>query len=426
MTPLSFSVYFLVMLMLLFGMKVAKGKNNFHEDFMSPQKTKSTRGIAAALILLHHISQQQPFIDASEVQVFRRLGPVFVLVFFFFSGYGLVRNYDKKKDYLNGFFSKRIGKQVLLPFYINVIIYFILLSLMGFRFSPIELIFKFVGLSLMNSYAWFPIVLFTLYLSFFLSFKYIKNNKLAFLVVLLVILSEGLFFCHWGHFAWWGSSKPNWWMAPNGFGNKPWWMQDRVLIFSGEWWVNSSIGFFLGMLFSRFESKIMSFLKKKYWLKLIISVILLLGFQLLTAYCQRRYGFWSEYSGNGPMIGAKIICYLSQLPQMTAFLLVILLIRMKINTSNPVTRFFGKYSLHTYLMNFIPIYYFSYLIFRNRLTYIKPFSTNLALYAALVIIATVILAIAEERICYGVTRLIDHISSRRNKAIINTKEGEKA
>lgn len=407
MIIINLVVYFMVALVFAWGFRFAKGKGNFHDDFMSVKSTKSLRGLAAMLILLHHISQEQPFIDAHQIQIFYRLGPALVAIFFFCSGYGLVQNFDTKPDYLQGFVKKRIGLALLIPFYVNMILYGIYYLIIGVSFEPLQLVTKITGLTLMNGFAWFPVVLILLYLAFYFIFKNIKNQRTCFLLMLLVILGQGIFFCHWGHFAWWASPQKDWWMQPNAFANVPWWMQERVLWFYGQWWVNATIGFFVGMVFSRNEEKLLCFFKKHYAWKLLLSVVIFIAFQVLTAFCQVRIGYYNEYFGGGPHIASKIICYLSQLPQMGAFLVMIYLIRMKIKVSNPITEFFGKYSLHTYMMNLLAISLFYFLIYRNRKPYISANNGNLALFAVAVMGASILLALLEEKICSGIVSLLN-------------------
>lgn len=408
---MSFSIinvvtYAIVIGIFVWKLKFAGGGDKYHEDLMSVTATKSLRGLSAMLILLHHISQEQPFIDANQIQVFRRLGPVLVAIFFFCSGYGLIKNYDAKPNYLDGFVKKRIGFGLLLPFYVNVILYALYYLIAGVQYEPVQWITKFLGLTLMNPFAWFPIVLTLMYFLFYFTYKYIKNQKIAFSIILLFVLSQGIFFCHWGHFAWWAGAKENWWMAPNAFQNAPWWMRERVLWFYGEWWVNATIGFFVGMIFARKEKSIFTWFRRKYWLKLILSLFVFLMFQALTAYCQTTFGYWGEYAGHGPQIGNKIICYISQLPQMCSFLVMLYALRMKIKISNPIIEFFGKYSLHTYLMNYIPLVVFGFLIYRHGQGYYKILNYNLGLYIVAVMVFSVLLALLEERLCRVVTRLV--------------------
>lgn len=415
MIIVNFFVYSLVIIVFALGFKFAGFKDSYQEDFMSVASTKSLRGLAAMLILFHHISQEEPFIEATQIQIFRRLGPVLVAIFFFCSGYGLIKNFDSKPDYLNGFLKKRVGFGLLVPFYVNVFLYTIYYLIIGVKFEPLQWATKILGITLMNGYAWFPIVLMLLYLAFYFVFKNVKNQRICYIIIFLLILGQGIFFCYWGHFAWWAGPYENWWMAPNAFENAAWWMRERVFWFFGEWWVNATIGFFVGMVFARKEKQILKWFKENYWLKLALTIVIFVVFQALTSLCQIQFGYWGEYAGRGPQIGCKLISYFSQLPQMSSFLVMIYAIRMKIKISNPITSFFGKYSLHTYLMNLLPIMLFRFLIYRNGKPYFELFNYNLALYIITVVACSVLLAVFEERICRGVIHLFERRSMKSGK-----------
>jgi len=391
--------YIAVILVFFGGAKFAGFKGLYHDDFMERNSTRNLRGLAALLILFHHISQEQTFMESGTIQAFLNLGPALVAIFFFCSGYGLIKNLDSNPAYLDGFIKRRIVIGIMIPFYVNVILYGIYNLATGVKYEPVQLLTKLTGLTLMNDFAWFPVVLFLIYLAFYFIFKNVKNQKLCFLLIFLVIIGQGIFFAHWGHFAWWAGDKKNWWMKPNGFANAKWWMQERVLWFYGQWWVNSSIGFFVGMVMARKEDKIISFFKSKYYLKLAIAIVLLVIFNLLSMLCQWNFGYYTEFMGMGPGILQKIITYFSQLPQITAFLIVVTLIRMKIKISNPVTGFFGKYALHTYLMNLMALKIFYFMIYEKGKAFYKPFNYNLAAYIIAVILASMLMGVIEEKIC---------------------------
>ena len=77
---------------------------------------------------------------------------------------------------------------------------------------------------------------------------------------------------------------------------------------------------------------------------------------------------------------------------------------MKIRISNPITRFFGKYSLHTYLMNRISMTIFSYLLLHKSVNF-KVFRYKMLLFAIAVVVASALLGVIQERICRGIKRV---------------------
>ena len=108
---LTYTVYLLILLLLLWGGKFAGfKKEDFHEDSASLDSFISLRGFAAIGVILHHISQENAFQWAGggygkpgELSIFVNAGFLFVSIFFFCSGYGLIKSLETKPDYFNGF-----------------------------------------------------------------------------------------------------------------------------------------------------------------------------------------------------------------------------------------------------------------------------------------------------------------------------------
>ena len=73
-------------------------------------------------------------------------------------------------------------------------------------------------------------------------------------------------------------------------------MQQHTFWFAGEWWVNSTIAFWIGLVFGRNSDAIIGWFKSKYALKFIISLVLFVLFYALSEFCQANFSYWSEYS----------------------------------------------------------------------------------------------------------------------------------
>jgi len=412
----TYAVYAICILLLLWGGKFAGFKSEkLHEDSTSLDVFKSLRGFAAIGVILHHISQENAFQYANiakgwntpgELDIFVNYGYKFVAIFFFCSGFGLIRSLMTKPDYFNGFIKKRVVKTLVIPFYINVLIFGIFKLAVGEKMPLAHWITNFLGLTLMNDYAWFPIVLVIFYLAFYFIFKYIKNRKVCFALMFLVIFLQGVFFCIMGHRAWW-AGPDNWWINPAYSAKAKWWMQERIIWFFGEWWVNSGVAFLIGMIFGRFEEKIHAWLKKAYWPKLLLTALIYALFAFLKYLASSKFGYWTEFSGKGPAILDKFVTYCSQLPEVSMYVILLYVIMKKYHAQNPVSRFFGKISLETYMMNLAPIAYFRFLLYRpvNQLI-TKPGHWNLALYAAAVMATTIVFALIYKLLCNLVNKLI--------------------
>lgn len=374
-------------------------RNEFHDDYSSLEAMKSLRGFAAIGVILHHISQESFVHKANVLTPFYNAGAFFVAIFFFCSGYGLLKSLNAKENYLKGFVKNRIVKAIVVPFYVNVIIYGFYYLACGRKMPLVQWICNISGVTMMNIYAWFPIVLALLYLFFFLFFKIFKNPKqrpIVFALMAIVIVGMGIGFCYNGHTLWWIENKNGVQSTP--LGNLPdstWWKQEKVFWFHGEWWVNSAIAFLIGMIFANYEQKIVPWFKKLYSLKFHILLLLTyLAFQL-SEFGQSKFGYWTETWKEGPGISEKVKTFFCQLPVMALIGVVIIVFMMKYHVSNPVTRFFGKYSLHTYLMNLMAIE-----ILRNLYSERKfPFragKNNVLVFAISVLVLTVVLGVLEK------------------------------
>lgn len=413
MPLLTYAVYIVLLVLLVWGGKIATKKkttDGFHDDFMSLEVTKSLRGLAAIGVILHHISQEALFQQCKELSFFVNAGYFFVAIFFFCSGYGLIKNLDTKPGYMNGFLKKRLPV-ILVPYYVSALLYFI------FRFfickekmPPAQIVTGLLGLTMMNEYAWYPVILFLLYLVFFILFRKDtgKGRAPKLFMMFIFIIFLGMVFCVNGHFAWW-AKKGLWWKM-GAFDNAKWWMHEKMLLFSGEWWVNSPIAFLIGMIFANSEQAIVKFMKKLYPLKLIVVIALYFGARILSGFAQFKFGYWTiEWNPNAkdPEIMKKVITLFCQMPEVVLFVILIFMIMMKFHTVNPVTKFFGKISLDTYLMNLMALQIFRFLLYgKAGNSIVKPYHSNCIIFFICVFAATIVLGLIFKLICDGIMKII--------------------
>ncbi len=411
---ITYVIYALCVILMLWGGKFAGfGKDKFHDDSSSLDAFMSLRGFAAIGVILHHISQEEAFQQANgytkpgELSIFVNAGFLFVAIFFFCSGFGLIKSLEKKPDYFNGFIKKRVVKTLVVPYYVSILIYGILRFATGERFAPLQWVTNLTGLTMMNPYAWYPIIAAILYIAFYIIFKNIKNRKVCYILMALVIIALGMIFCVNGHFTWFAGPK-NWWTKANSPLQSKWWAQQKVWWLSGEWWINSCPSFLIGMLFAQFETKIREWFKKIYWGKLLLVLVITFLTLVLASYGQMRFGWWTEWSGRGPDIDRKIATYFCVIPYSMMFPILFFALMLKYKASNPISRFFGKYSLETYMMNLIAITGFGFILYGKYGQIIKkPGHWNLGVYAAAVIAGTILLALVYKLCNNLIIKLID-------------------
>lgn len=404
-------VAILFVCLLIWGGQNKFGTGEFHDDSTSLEVVKSLRGFAAIGVMLHHVSQEPMFQERHVLSLFVNAGVYFVAIFLFCSGYGLIKSLNTKKDYFKGFIKKRVVRSLVVPFYIDVIFYGIFLFLtktpdaVGRPLTADHWVCNFLGLTMMNQYAWFPIVLAILYIVFYLCFRFIKKRPVCYVILLLVMLALGVGFCFNGHYAWWYGPN-NWWMEESTAMAAKWWQWDATRWFSGEWWVNTMPAFLSGILFASYEEKIVNFFKKSYALKFAILIAVTLGLYVLSDLGQSKFGgYWTEYQMNGPEIADKLVAYFCQIPLLFVFPFTIFIFMMKYYTINPVTRFYGKYSLHTYLMNLMAISLLRFMQFRDY-SPIKLGTFDLPVMAICVVALSTLLGVREQKIVAYFQRLL--------------------
>ena len=141
------------------------------------------------------------------------------------------------------------------------------------QYSTKQLILAFFGVILLNDHMWFAVEIMLLYVVFFLLFSYVPSKKLRFLfmglfVTILIIVSLLL-----GH-------NMNSGIQMN-------WLQ-------GEWWYNTTLLFYLGMLFAETKEQILPFVKKHYISLVLVFTVLFFLFWKLTGYMLQNHGYWTE------------------------------------------------------------------------------------------------------------------------------------
>jgi len=347
-------IYIVLFLLLCVGIQFAKSKTYF-STYLSLDTMKALQGFLAICIIIHHLSQKisnfgqiktilWPFVDT---------GAAFVGLFLFSSGYGLYLNTKNKENYLSGFFKKRLPS-LLLPFYFITIFYFIVFIIDGKTYSFPEGLLTILGIRLVISDMWFVIALSLFYILFFFTFRFIKKDWIRFSCIglgILTYITIGVFLGH-------------------GDGSN--WVQ-------GEWWYNSSYLFMFGMLWAKFEKRIIHFFQKTYVLALPFFIALFIALQNVLLWSLSNISYYAEYGpGNG--ILNKYICCFIQTMSITAFVTLLLLINMKIKFSNNVLIYLGSITLEIYLVQRLFIMKFEFL------------QTNYFLYFLAVCCGSVILA----------------------------------
>ena len=150
-------------------------------DRFGKEKTVPLKGVLAILIVLHHLSYDVPLLSA-----FHSWGAPVVSIFFFISGYGLMKSYQSKgKKYLDGFIRHRIAKVLLLPFILAWLFY----RIINYDFIP-SVPDSFLNLLTDGEtslpYSWFVFSILAFYLFFYAVCKLTDKFSVLFLFYLVL------------------------------------------------------------------------------------------------------------------------------------------------------------------------------------------------------------------------------------------------
>jgi peptidoglycan/LPS O-acetylase OafA/YrhL len=259
---------------------------------------------------------------------------LYIQHFFFCSGYGLIKSFKNKKNYLNHFIKKKLI-QIIIPFYLSNFITILYRFYVFYDKTKLllENIEKQLILGRLLLYIpvtivfWYMIELILLYLLFYITFKYINNKNLSKLIILAIC---------WFLF-----------LIPTHFHPK---LYYHYAFIRKEYHI-SIYSFVYGLYIGDYEEKIVKFIKKFYYFFFVIAIFFPFWFNLinnLRIYPQKikHLNYFFEYTKYNLL---SIIIYSS-----------ILIITMKIQIKNIVLDILGKYSYEIYLYQDLVLSFFSY------------------------------------------------------------------
>ncbi|MCI2047289.1 MAG: acyltransferase [Faecalibacterium sp.] len=306
-----------ILAVLLVGAKCAP-KGAWQPAPLGREGAKCIQGICAVAIILHHACQaiENAGMNPGALLLFRDAGVLFVAVFFFFSGYGLLKSVQTKPDYLKGFLRHRL-LTVLIPFWVCTVIFGLAGMAAGEGVPLWVFAVELTGWWPANDHMWYVIELVLLYVLFWAVFRRAKNlgRALAGLSVPIIafVLAGPLF----GHGGMW---------------------------FQGEWWYNTTLLFLAGAWMAYAEQPVTAFLRRHF-------VPLLCGFAVgfvalfaATSYVLTAWSYWGTLAG-------AYGCLAVQEPMVLCWVALIVTILQKVRFENAASRFLGEIGLEIYLLH---------------------------------------------------------------------------
>lgn len=307
------TVFLLIILLLcLWKIKIAKPfPFGFNENYLSHDRTDCIKGVFVLLVFLSH--SRNYLLEYSEYLadplnsiynvIQEHLGQSIVVMFLFYSGFGVMESIKRKGNfYINSFPKNRFAK-TLFNFDVAVLLFIFVDLCIGTleNYSTLHIILSFTGWESVGNSNWYIFAVLIMYLITYTAFKIFNKQytKALVLITVLTVLYIGL-----------------------------------LALVKDAWWFDTVLLYPLGMWYSSGKDKIENFVRKNntnYFCLLIFIVAV-----FTVSHVFRK----------------NIICYeISQV----AFCAVILAVTMKINISNKILKFFGKHLFEFYILMRIPM-----------------------------------------------------------------------
>lgn len=350
-------VIFVAMLavMCLWGIKL-RCANGF-EDYMSPQKTCSIKGVFVVIVLLSHVRQYITIDNSWQNSAFTWLmgsmGQLMVVAFLFYSGYGVALGLKNKDGYAKTLPTKRALK-VFVHFDIAVLIFYITGLALGKNYSIQRLLLSLVGLDGVGNSIWFIFDIIILYLLTFAVFIFAKKRMVLGTAIMTVASFAAVLLI-------------------------------REFKGSEYWWWDTIMCYPLGMWYA---------LAKPY-----IDRVLLPNFsKWLSCTAITAIVFFAMREIFSAMHASRKIF----VPMALVFAVLMVLISMRISVNNRVLQWFGKRVFGIYILQRIPMIVLSHF----------GANSNPVLFTAATFALTIVLAEIFERAMDKLDVLL-HLSKKR-------------
>jgi hypothetical protein len=292
-----FIIFIVLLFFCLIGTKVIR--NGYNVDYLSISQCNVVKGFFILLVFISHINQyilKTGYVASSigDVLYFKipgYIGQLMVVMFLFFSGYGVMESYKKKgRDYVSSMPQNRI-LVTLLNFDVAVLVYIALNLFLRKPMTFSQILLSFIAWDSVGNSNWYIFCILLCYIISFLYFLLIvrqqKDHGYEFFWILFISFLFVMYF---------------------------------LSFFKGSWWYNTILCFPLGMLYSKMKMKINVLIQNNFYLSFSI---------LVAFFCVFR---------NIPISGSGLFYNLGSM----SFAMMVVLLMMKLELNNKYLIWIGK------------------------------------------------------------------------------------
>lgn len=302
--------YILLLLLALAG--AGFRSRGFREDFLGREQCSAIKGISILAIFVSHVLiflagkgySADRFLDALAIRIQDGLSQLVVVMFLFYSGYGVMESIKTRGDgYLEAFPRKRI-LATLLNFDVAVLAFIALGFALGTKISPLHAGLALVGWKSVGIPNWYIFVILCCYAATHAAFRLFPGRRAAAAWLVLVAVLA---------------------------------IQQALSVLKGGqyWWYDTILCYPAGVLHSLYKEPVVAFSRRHYW---SVLGLLALAFSFLA---------WRpslpEFRGLAGNLEA------------VAFALLVVQATMKLAIGNRVLDWFGRNVFPIYIYHRLPM-----------------------------------------------------------------------
>ena len=240
--------YIILFALLLWGVKFHT--NGTNEAYMSKDSTNVVKGLFIGLIFMSHLQDYvrnsgyayNALGDHLILSIQSHMGQLVVVMFLFYSGYGIMESYkDKGAGYVKTMPRKRL-LGTLLNFDVAVLLFIVLNLIFGKELTPSQCLLSLTAWDSVGNSNWYIFVILLCYMFAYIGLSIDCVGKRMKAVIVFLSLS----------------------------------LISYIILAKtrGAWWYDTFFSFSAGMVFSMNKAKIEKAIDRKYWLVLLAAVLL--------------------------------------------------------------------------------------------------------------------------------------------------------
>jgi len=262
--------YFLIIVLVLCGVKVAN-KGMFFEDYMGKIQCNAIKGIFILVVFMRHAVpyvvkagyEMPTFLDKSFSLIDAQIGQLLVVMFLFYSGFGVMASINKKGgNYINDIPKKRI-LTTFINFDVAVGLFLLMDFALGIEVDAEQYFLARFGWDSVGNSNWYIFVILLLYTLTYFSFKLNRGAKGERNIVIMSVLTVAILF-----------------------------------MVKSFWWYNTLLSYPAGMFFFIYKERIENVIRNKYTtillgLFFLLSIIHIVNIKMSSIIYAYSYNFES-------------------------------------------------------------------------------------------------------------------------------------